>query len=320
MSKRWDRAAGMGEYMKRIIISGATSMIGLALTEAAVSRGCEVYAIAREGSPKLGLLPKSELVTVVNGSLENLAELQNLPKKADVFYHFAWAGTRKQDRADPNIQAANIKYTLDAVAVARACGCAKFIGAGSQAEYGPVDGEIDDNTRFKPATAYGAAKNAAFLLSRKLCERAGICHIWGRIFSVYGTRDREDTMLIYAIDRFLRRERADFSAGTQSWNYLHERDAGEIFCLLGERVEKSAEYRIADETSRPLREYIETIAEVMDARDLCFFAPADCGRSKVYGLKTCDAKLFSDIGFRPRVPFREGIREVIEERTRKTEI
>lgn len=304
--------------MKRLIVSGATSMIGLATIEAAVSHGCEVYAIAREGSRRINCLPESGLVKVVFGSLDTFGQIKGLPRVADVFYHFAWAGTGKMERNDPFIQEKNIKYTLDAVELARKTGCVKFIGAGSQAEYGSTDGEITDGTRFRPDTAYGAAKNAAFLLSRKLCEQYDMIHIWGRIFSVYGVRDRDGTVLNYAIDNFLKKAVASFSEGTQNWNFLNERDAGEIFYLLGEKVDQTKEYRVASDVSKPLRAYIEELAEMMDAAGFCSFA-VEGGGERPYGIKTCDEILFSDISFRPSVSFRDGIREVIEERKRKRE-
>ena len=48
--------------MQRIIVTGATSMIGVALIEECIKHGTEVYAVVREGSKKRSRLPESSLI------------------------------------------------------------------------------------------------------------------------------------------------------------------------------------------------------------------------------------------------------------------
>ena len=175
--------------MKKIIVTGATSMIGAALIEEAVQNGVEVYAVIRKNTKRRARLLESRLLHIVESSLDSLETVNTIPDSCDVFYHFAWAGTAKEEREHPFVQEQNIRYTLDAVKLAAECGCTKFVGAGSQAEYGRVDGPVSAVTRFAPETSYGAAKYASGIFSRKLCEKYHMVHIWGRIFSVYGRYD-----------------------------------------------------------------------------------------------------------------------------------
>ena len=90
-------------------------MIGTALTEVAVDRGTEVYAIVRPNTKRMERLPQSSLVHTIEGTIDNLSKIKGLPTDCDVFYHFAWAGTSKDVRDDPALQLENIRYTLDAV-------------------------------------------------------------------------------------------------------------------------------------------------------------------------------------------------------------
>ena len=301
------------DQLKKIIVTGATSMLGTALIDVAVSKGTEVYAIVRPDTNRMDRLNGSDLVHVVSCALEDLDKLCGIPSDCDALFHFAWEGAKKEEREDPMTHARNIKYTLDAVEVAKRFGCKKFIGVGSQAEYGPVGGVILEDTPCAPKTPYGIGKLAAGLLSRKLCEKNGIIHIWGRVFSVYGPHDNKGTMIDYAIERFSNRERAQFSSGEQAWNYLYESDCGMIFFLLGEKIESDSIYRIAHPESRALRDYISEMADIMDAKDLCSFAEKT-GDGSVYGIETKDEKLFSDIGFVPEVSFAEGIRRILNTR------
>ena len=294
----------------KIIVTGATSMIGVATIKAAVRDGEKVYAVIREDTSRKNRLPSSDLVEVVYADLNELSQISSLPNDADVFYHFAWAGTKKAEREDSVIQEKNIKYSLDAVELAYKCGCRKFVGAGSQAEYGPVFGEITDDTPFNPQIAYGIAKRTASLLTEILCKRYGIGFVWGRVFSVYGKNDNDGTVLRYAIDKFRNRETALFSSGLQQWNYIHERDAGEIFYRLGKSEKAQGEYRIASEETRFLRDFLEELAKQMEAEQYCVFENDDEIRP---GLSTTDKRLMNDIGKMDFIPFCEGIREMINE-------
>lgn len=301
---------GRSNTLKKIVITGATSMLGTALTEIAVREGIEVYAVVRPSTKRGDRIISSPLVHAVSGSLENLAEIEGLPADCDVFYHFAWAGTGREERDEPLIHEKNIRYTLEAVELAGKAGCRRFVGAGSQAEYGPVDGVVDEGTGHSPVTSYGIAKYAAGILSRKLCERKGIDHIWGRVCSVYGPHDNEGTMLEHAISCFGKGETARFSSATQSWNYLYESDAGEMFHALGRESVPSGTWLVAHPESRPLREYIDILMRVYGSGAKAEFAPL--GSERAPGLDVDAEKTMRAIGYRPKISFEEGIRRMIQ--------
>lgn len=296
--------------LKRVVVTGATSMIGTALIRHCLNNGIEVLAIVRKDSKKMNRLPESELIKIRECNLNELDTFAADERKYDVFYHFAWGYTSKATRDDPVLQEKNIQYTLNAVELARKLGCYKFIGAGSQAEYGIVHQVITAETKENPYLSYGIAKNAAGRLSRKLCEKYGITHIWGRIFSVYGSNDSEETMISYAVRQFLRHEKAFFSAATQQWDYLHEEDAGEIFYRLGEKVDENKTYRIASGQSRPLKEFILELKNLFGDEAVCEFDAEENGKNLV-SLQVDVGDLMEDIGFAPQVSFVEGVNRVL---------
>ena len=57
--------------MKRIIVTGATSMIGTALIEECIRHDIEVYAVVRAGSSKTKRLPESARIHQIECELEN---------------------------------------------------------------------------------------------------------------------------------------------------------------------------------------------------------------------------------------------------------
>lgn len=293
----------------RAVITGATSMIGVALIKECIADGCEVLAIVRKNTSRLSRLPESPLIRIEECDLDSYDSIKGDGTPYDVFYHIAWGCTSRSERDLPLAQENNIRAALSATELAHRLGCKKFIGAGSQAEYGQVDGIISPDTRPEPITTYGIAKLSANMLSRRMCEQYEMTHIWGRIFSVYGTLDNEGTMINYAIDQFIKGEPAVFSAATQMWNYLNEKDAGRMFYLLGKSPTASGIYCIANQDSMPLRNYIETLAREFGETAECVFKPAS--PVKPIGLQADISRTIEETGYIPMVSFESGVREVI---------
>ena len=292
-----------GQMMKNIIVTGATSMIGVALIEEAIESNVNVYAIVRPNTNRIERLPKTDLIHIIYANLEDIKNV-DVPDTCDVLYHFAWAGATKEQRNDPLLNMQNIEYTIDAIELARKSGCRKFVGAGSQAEYGPVNGRIDVNSKFAPVLPYGVCKYAAGKLAKRVCEQYGIICVWGRIFSVYGKWDNENTLLNYAIKQFVKREKACFSSGKQKWNYLYEKDAGKMFFAMGEKVEESTELIVASDETRPLKEFIGILANAMDGKDLCEFAVNDA--NNIYGIDPDISSTIKVLGINSFTPFDIG--------------
>jgi nucleoside-diphosphate-sugar epimerase len=123
--------------MKKIVITGATGMIGSAIIRQALENDIEVLCIVRKDTNRFGNIPKSEKIKILFADLSEYAFLDT-SEKYDVFFHLAWDKTFGTSRDDVDIQLQNIQFTLDAVRLAQRLGCSVFVGAGSQAEYGVV--------------------------------------------------------------------------------------------------------------------------------------------------------------------------------------
>ena len=145
-----------------------------------------------------------------------------------------------------------------------------------------------------------------------MCEEYEITHIWARIFSVYGKNDNEGTMINYAIDQFLNNEKAVFTAGTQMWDYLFEKDAGVIFYKLGMNVCENKVFRIASGKSMPLKWYIEEIRNGIGWLTECEYENKE--NSPLLGFQVNTEDLEKLINYKAEISFTEGIRDVVEYR------
>lgn len=176
----------------KIGLTGATSMIGISLIKKCILEHVYVLALIRKDSKRKDNIPKSKYIEIVECNLNNLElfEIKN-NDEYDVFYHLAWEGTNKAEEINSClIQNNNINNSLNAVKLARKLKCKRFIGIGSQAEYGRKDHRIKEEET-NPEIAYGKAKLEAYKRTKLLASKYGIDHIWCRIFSVYGEYDRK---------------------------------------------------------------------------------------------------------------------------------
>lgn len=296
--------------MTKIALTGATSMLGVALVEECVKNNIEVLAFAHKGSSKLSRLPKSPLVKIAECDLCDMAAFDVAGEKCDVFYHFAWGSTDKSVRDNPKPQLKNLEYAFDAVDLAARLGCKKFVGAGSQAEYGITPEIISEKTKCDPLSSYGVAKFAAGKLCAKLCTQKDMVCIWPRIFSVYGEYENPASLVSYLINCYLKGETAKVSAGFQNWEYLYQSDAARFLFALGEKCNESKVVALSSLDKRRLKDYVLEVKELTGGKLNVEFAPTS--NVPMVTLDSDISTLISDTNVKPEVSFAQGVVKMIE--------
>lgn len=299
--------------MKKVLITGPTGAVGVSLINELIQNEMRVTAVCRPNSKRLSVIPNHELVDVVECELGQLKILTNkLMNDYDAFYHFAWDGTYGDARQDLYLQTRNIIYTLDAVHLASELGCKVFIGAGSQSEFGHVEGILHHDMSCNPDNGYGIAKLDAGRMSRIECKKLGMRHEWCRIVSLYGPYDGQYTMVMSGIIKMLKGERPQYTSGEQIWDYIYSKDAARAFRLVGEKGKDGSVYCFGTGKTRTLREFIYSIRDAIDPNYDIGIGELDYYPNQVMHLEADISNLTEDTGFLPRYTFEEGIRETIE--------
>lgn len=302
------------EKIRSAILTGATGVLGTALLKKLVHEQAETYVVCNPESKRNGRIMKSPYIHLVSCDMREVEKLPGLiDKDCEAFFHFAWLGTADpNNRMNMHLQAQNIQYTLNTVEVAHKLGCRVYIGAGSQAEYGRIDGVIHSNTPENPISGYGMAKLCAGQMTRAMCREYGIRHIWPRVLSVYGPYDGENTLISTVVRSLLRGEKPSLTAGEQIWDYLYSGDAAEAFYRMALRGRDGAVYVLGSGKTKPLREFMGLIRNAINP-----VLPLGIGERQYYKdqamhLEADIADLAEDTGWRPEVSFEEGIQSVIE--------
>jgi len=297
--------------MEKIAITGATCMIGSAIARCALERGMDVLCVIRKDTGRLDSLPKSERIKIVYADIAEYAGL-DISGGYDVFYHLAWEKTFGASRDDADTQAANIQYTLDAVRLAKRLGCKKFIGAGSQAEYGTVTEQLTCGTPVNPLSGYGIAKYAAGRLSGLLCSQLGLQFNWMRILSTYGPLDGGHTLIMYAINELRAGRSPAFTKCEQIWDYLYCDDAARAFLAVGSSGVDGKTYPLGSGNPRRLSEYLESLRDAVNPNGVLQFGKKEYYPHQPMYLCADISELENDTGWRPEVSFEDGVRKIIQ--------
>ena len=295
-----------------IAITGATSMLGVATIKNCISNNISVLTFVRKGSSKIERLPSSSLIKIVECDLAQMKDFDVDKLSADVFIHFGWAFTDKTGRNDVSKQLENVQYTIDAVHLAKKLGCRKFVGAGSQAEYGTPNVILKADTPVNPLIPYGVAKYAANRFAKIECEKIGLEYNWVRILSVYGTNDLPGTLISQLIYNAKKNIPMGLTGCEQTWDYLFEDDAGRAFVAIAEKGVDGKVYNLGSGVGRKLKDYVQDVIDVVNPDYVPDYGKYPYSKTQPMCLVTDVSDLKNDIDWEADITFTEGLKRILK--------
>ena len=294
-----------------IIVTGATSFIGVHLINELLDKECIIYAIVRPNSINIQRLPKSDKLKIIELDMTDYERLTQFVENADVFYHFAWEGVRAPHRDDEDLQKNNYDCSVNAMKVAVKLGVKLFIGSGSQAEYGKTIGKVDESYECKPITEYGKYKYKAYLELNKIAQINNICFIWTRIFSVYGKYDYNGTLIMSCLDKMLKNETIKMTECTQSWDYIYVGDIAEALAKLLEVKVESGVYNIASGNSKQLKYYVEELKKLLKSDSVIEYGAIPYPKEGVVSFEPVVGKIQKALEWKATTKFSAGIEKTL---------
>lgn len=295
---------------KKVLVTGASSFIGIRLCELLATQGCDVYALVRESSAGLQAIRNLPGVHCVLGDVESIANVLKEAGRVDIVYHLAWSGVGSVGRANPEIQARNFENSMNVLQQAKAHGCTLFVSGGSQAEYGRCEGIITEAAQCNPESEYGKAKLAFTLAGTDFCERSKMAYRMTRIFSVYGPGDHEWTLVSALIRSMAKKEVMPLTQCEQQWNFLYLDDAANALISLASDDCNDGIYNIASENTRPLKEYVNIISQQFPESPPPGFGLNS--EAAAHELNPGVSKLLQIAGWKENFTFEQGVRKTIE--------
>ena len=298
--------------MNCVVITGATSMLGIALINECIKRDIYVFAFVNSETTRIERIPRSKNISIIYKKLEDFYSISdiNISYKPDVFYHFAWS-TGKKNRNLSEIQIKNIEYTVYAVRLAKMLGCKKFVGIGSQAEFGIANRPLSPSDSTNPVNAYGIAKYAAGKLAGLECKIQQLEFNWVRVFSVYGKYDKDESLIKTLIYNVYHNIDIGLSSCEQIWDYLNERDAGYGLFLIGMKGINGKIYCLGSGRGKPLKSYVQIIINNIKPDYCPKYGAIKLSDNDVYYLVADIKELKDDTGWEPIIEFNDGIKDLL---------
>jgi nucleoside-diphosphate-sugar epimerase len=293
----------------RALVTGATGFLGSHLVHLLLAGGDEAAVLVRPESNRRRLADVVDRLTIVEaypGPVE-ASRAQIAAFAPDTVFHLAWDGVHGAARDDAGRLSGNVRRTLQLLDLAADLECAAFVGLGSQAEYGPQKGIIDEATPLRPTTAYGVGKLAVGLLVEPLSRATGMRGVWLRLFSSYGPGDEPTYMIPYVISELLAGRVPHLTAGSQYCDTLYCADVARALRAAAATDGCHGQYVLASGTECTVREIAETIRDtIAPGADLDFGAPA-----RHPGWLGSHQRLTRDTAWSPTVDLRAGLTKTI---------
>ena len=297
----------------RCLVTGASGFLGSHLVRELLEKGHSVSVLLRPDSNVWRLHESIARVRVIPGSMQDLSglalELEREP--VDVAFHLAWAGVTAEHRNSTEPAIRNLSGTLNLWEVLHKAGCKTFIGAGSQAEYGPSSTALHETTPAAPQTVYGASKLSLGILLQQLCATVGMRFAWLRLLSAYGPADDARHMVPSLVSALLRREKPALTAGEQVWDYLFVTDAAAAFCAVMES-HASGVFNLCSGQTCILRDFITVIRDCIDPTLSLGFGELPYRTDQVMHLEANISRLHEATGWSPKINLAEGIRRTVD--------
>lgn len=246
----------------RILITGISGFLGSQIAKQLISQGHELMATKRSNSDLWRIEDYVNKIPWININESNW-QSKILEFHPEIIIHTAWSGVSASDRDDWDVQLSNIDLTLKLLQIAKQCKLKKFIGFGSQAEYGNFSGIVDENYPLNPNSAYGSSKIAISQIINSFCSLNLINWHWFRLFSFFGEYENNTWFIPTLIDKISSLQKMDMTPGEQKYAYMY---VGDLARIIGKTVEvdiSSGIYNISSANAISLLELSNKILELI---------------------------------------------------------
>ena len=245
--------------MAKVFITGITGFLGSNIARVLINNGHNIMATRRDSSSLTLCADYVNSVSWVdqdaNGKWIDLVSAE-LP---EVIIHSAWIGVGHAERNDWDSQYQNVNYLNQVLSIAKASRSAKFIGLGSQAEYGTFNGMVTENHPVNPTEAYGGMKVICSSIVNQFCKYHQIDWYWLRLFSFFGKGESDNWLIPAMVKRMQTETEMDFTPGEQKYAYLFVDDLGLAINNIILAKENSGIYNISGKKLLTLKYLIESI-------------------------------------------------------------
>lgn len=310
---------------RRVLVTGATGIVGSWLVKELLAREASVVALVRDADPRSELFRSGDVrrVSVVNGRLEDFRSVERAVNEHEVeavFHLGAQTIVGAAHRSPLATFESNIRGTYNLLEACRrhAGLVGRVVVASSDKAYGDQpDLPYTEASPLEGRRPYEVSKSCADLLARSYHETYDLPVAAARCGNVYGGGDLNWSRLVPGTVRSLLRGERPLvrSDGHYVRDYIYVRDVVQAYLHLAERIGdagvRGEAFNFSTESPLSVLAMVERIRAVMDREDL---EPRvlDEAEGEIREQYLSSAKARERLGWSPGWELEPGLRETVD--------
>lgn len=291
---------------RRVLLTGATGLIGRQTIPALKAKGFTVVALTRRDELAVeadetvvaDLLDTNSLRTAVRSSC------------ASHLIHLAWY----DNIADRWTSPSNLDWSAASLVLVRSfaeAGGKAAVVAGSCAEYDwEGDGLFSEEDKLGATTLYGKAKALTGSLLTAAAPDMGITLAWARIFFCYGPGEAPGRLVGDLISGLSAGNVVECTDGRQKRDFLHTADIARALAILADH-NADGPINVGSGQAAPVATLIETVARLMGRPELIRLGALSRPPDDPPRIEADVTRLSTEYGFTPEFGLESGLADVI---------
>lgn len=303
--------------MTRVLLSGASGFVGGPALRALLEAGYEVHAISSRprpvdgrdtvGRPEDDVRWHSADLLAGEGDEALLAAV-----RPELLLHLAWYAEHGRFwSSTENVRWVEATLRLLRAFVAHGGRRAVLAGTCAEYEWSEAGGRLSErDTPLRPATLYGASKDATREVAEAFAREAGIELCWGRVFFPYGPGEPAGRLVPSIARSLLAGQPAELTEGSQIRDFIHVEDvAGAFAALLASAAQGAVNVGTGEGIS--VREVAELLGETTGRGELLRIGALERRPGEPRELVADAGRLRGEVGFQPRVSIGRGLEATV---------
>lgn len=321
---RW-KSTAMSYFGAKVLVTGADGFIGSHLTEALVSAGADVTALAQYNSfDSHGWLddlpePTRRKINLVRGDIRDAAFVSRLLPRHDIIFHLAaLIAIPYSYLAAQSYVETNVLGTLNVLEAARQHGTERIVCTSTSEVYGTaLKIPIDESHPLQGQSPYSASKIAADMMAEAFARSFGVPVVILRPFNTFGPRQSEraiiGTIIRQALDPACPAIMVGDATTVRDLTFVTDTAAAFMAAGLAPGIEYGQAYNAGSQRAIKISDLIEVILDLTSSRkpvvqDEKRLRPTN---SEVRALLADCTRFVRETGWSPQVTLREGLEQTV---------
>lgn len=300
---------------RRVLVTGATGMIGASLVRRMVAVGDSVFALSRPGANRVRLETLHGQIEIVEVDYCDAAALAAVVKQADpeVAFHLASTPFNPPDIPATQHFAVNVTATVALLEAMRGLGGdRRVICAGSCAAYGEGR-SIAEEAPAMPRTVLGAAKQAARVALETYARQFGLRTICLCLFTPFGPWEAPGRLIPHIIRSARAGRDIPLTEGRQERDFLAVDDAVEAFMrAMSADVAGGTTINICSGTPVAVRDLARKLLELLGNESRLELGALPTRPDEIQVISGHNGRAAELLGWSPTLSLEAGLRRSIE--------